>query len=134
MSTKLYDMSDWCKRGSEIESYPYIGEVNAEVDLGVVLKIGDDYYAFGLIAANKGYAGVKQIGFNAEPEDRDCENEMTCPYCGYRDIDSWELQDSEDEHECGRCGATISYARIVTVEYSSSPVRPPEIVEAEFVG
>lgn len=134
MSTKLFNMAGWHKRGFEIKNCPYIGEVDADVDLGIVLKIGDDYYVPGLIAANKGYAGVEQIDFNTEPEDRDCENEMTCPYCGYKDIDSWELQDSDDEHECGRCGATISYERIVTVEYSSSPVRPPEIVEAEFVG
>jgi hypothetical protein len=43
------------------------------------------------------------------------------------------LADEDDEHECGRCGAIISYGRAVTVEYNSSPKSPPDIVEAKWV-
>lgn len=28
---------------------------------------------------------------------------ITCPWCGYENLDSWEYEDSEDEVECGEC-------------------------------
>jgi len=33
------------------------------------------------------------------------QDEITCPYCGYRFLDSWEYEDIDDsvEIECGEC-------------------------------
>lgn len=133
MSTKLYDISDWCKRGTEIENYPYIGEIDASINLFEVICIDGDYYVPGVLAGDRTYAGVRKIEIDLEPSDREYKNNLTCPYCGYVDNDSWELSsDCEEEHECGRCGGVMSYERIVTVEYSSSPVKPPVIVEANW--
>jgi len=133
MSTKLYDISNWCRQGIELEGYPYIVEIDIVLSVGSVVKIGNKYYAAGVLSHVENSAGVREIKLNLKPDDKDYENNVTCPYCGYKDADSWELSDGEDEHECGRCGATMSYERIVTVEYNSSPKRPPEIVKARWI-
>lgn len=52
--------------------------------------------------------------------DTDYTSEVTCPYCGYEESDSWEI--SEGERECGDCGHSYEVERIVTVEYSTSKV------------
>jgi len=133
MSTKLYDISNWCRKGTELENYPYIGEIDIDLTLGVVAKVGDKYYTAGVLNHSNKSAGVRKIEIDFEPEDNDYENNLTCPFCGYQDDDSWELSDSEDDHECSRCSATISYERVVTVEYTSLPVKPPEIVNANLI-
>lgn len=132
MGTKLYDISNWCKQGPELENYPYIGEIDVELDIGEVVKVGDSYYAPGVLNHVNKSAGVKKIEIDLQPADKDYEHELTCPYCGYKDGDSWELSDDDEEHECGRCGAIMSYQRIVTVEYNSSPKKPPEVVIAKW--
>jgi ribosomal protein S27AE len=132
MGTKLYDISDWCNKGADVKGYPYIGEINIKLSMGAIVRVDDDFYAIGVLERNAGYAGVRKIEINFDPEDESYTNNLTCPYCGFEDADSWELSDGEDEHECGRCGATMSFERIVSVEYSSSAVRPPEIVEAKW--
>jgi hypothetical protein len=133
VSTKLYDISNWCKQGSDIENYPYIGEIDTDLNIGEVVKVGDSYYVPGVINHIKKSAGVRKAEVDLEPEDKEYESDLTCPYCGYKDVDSWELSDDDEGHECGRCGGTMSYQRIVTVEYSSSPVKPPDIVTAKWV-
>ena len=133
MSTKLYDISEWCKRGHELIEYPYIGEVDVELNIFEVIKIENEYYVPGVLNKDRKTAGVRKVQIALEPEDRDYESNMACPYCGYEDDVSWELGDSDEEHECGRCGAVMSFERVVTVEYSSSPVKPPIIKDASWV-
>ncbi len=57
-----------------------------------------------------------------EPEDKDYTNEITCPYCN-TEIESWEMDEEDNEYECESCKSTFSYQRIVTVEYCSQPVK-----------
>jgi hypothetical protein len=133
MSTKLYDISNWGKQGSEVENYPYIGEIDIDLSIGEVVKVGDSYFSIGVLSHVKRIAGAREVEIDLEPEDKDYESNLICPYCGYEDGDSWELSDDEEEHECGRCGATVSYRRVVTVEYNSSPVKPPDIVTAKWI-
>jgi rRNA maturation endonuclease Nob1 len=132
MSTKLYDISSWCRQGSELENYPYIGEIDIDLDLGEVAKVGGSYYVPGVLNCANKSAGVRKMEINLQPVDKDYEHELTCPYCGYKDSDSWELSDEDEEHECGRCGAIMSYQRVVTVEYNSSPKKPPDVVTAKW--
>jgi Zn ribbon nucleic-acid-binding protein len=130
LSTKLYDITDWCRRGDKVQDYPYIGEVELDVSIGTVIKVQNVYYSPGVVG--KGYAGVHQIELTLEPDDEDYTSNVKCPYCGYENTDSWELEDSDENHECGRCGAIIAYERVVTVEYNASPKRPPDIVETRW--
>ena len=41
----------------------------------------------------------------------------TCPWCGYEDLDSWELE--KDEYECGLCKKLFVVVRDVDVSYST---------------
>ena len=49
-------------------------------------------------------------------------DEITCPYCGYEDIDSWEAGDGETigEMDCGNCHKTFYAQRIIMISYSTS--------------
>jgi DNA-directed RNA polymerase subunit RPC12/RpoP len=133
MSTKLYDISNWCKQGIEVEDYPYVGEIDIDLNIGEIVKVGEEYFTIGIVSHVKKSAGVRHVDIDLEPEDKDYERNLICPYCGYEDTDSWELSDDDEEHECGRCGAIISYQRVVTVEYNSSPVKPPNVVTAKWI-
>ncbi len=63
-----------------------------------------------------------------EAEEQEFKYNIICPYCGYENQDSWECSDDEDEEICGNCGSTFSYERIVTVEYTSYPVKKADCV------
>ncbi len=57
-------------------------------------------------------------GFQKLEKDTDCEDEITCPWCGYVFTDSWEFSD-EGEHNCGECEHDFYYNREVLVSYST---------------
>lgn len=48
-------------------------------------------------------------------------NEITCPYCGWKDRDSWELTDS-GEVICSKCEKEFHVEREVDVKYTSEPL------------
>ncbi|MEN6292864.1 MAG: hypothetical protein ABFD07_12720 [Methanobacterium sp.] len=54
---------------------------------------------------------------------------IVCPYCGYKEMDSWELGDYDDNHECGSCEKVFAFERIKTVEYKSYPLSDKEMKE-----
>lgn len=52
------------------------------------------------------------------------EDKITCPYCGYKDEDSWEtaegLTDGQDsDTECGNCGKRFDFSVHIEITYSS---------------
>lgn len=47
------------------------------------------------------------------------EDEITCPYCGYKEKDSWEAPDADDDYACMDCGKEFKMERVVTVTYST---------------
>ena len=54
-------------------------------------------------------------------------SDLTCPFCAYRDNNSWEIDEDDGEQTCKRCGGVFSFTRNVEVTYCSSPVKPPVI-------
>lgn len=46
------------------------------------------------------------------------EHEATCPYCGWKERDSWELDD-EGELACGSCGREFYYSSEVERYFST---------------
>jgi len=106
-----------------------IADTNKSIEMGDVLVIdniaytvssmsgkGDTYYA----AYVKKLKNQEIFVGNNEPADQNYKSEITCPYCGC-ETESWEMDDEEDDYECGNCGSTFSYQRYVTVEYCSQP-------------
>ena len=53
-----------------------------------------------------------------ENEQYETDN-LICPWCGYENINSWELSDGEDDYECPACGEVFTYERVVDVHYTS---------------
>jgi len=52
----------------------------------------------------------------------DYTDEITCPYCGYADIDSREMMEEEDDdYECASCEKVFEVVRHLTIQYSSKP-------------
>jgi hypothetical protein len=47
------------------------------------------------------------------------ENEITCPYCGYKFGDSWEYGSDDGVEDCPECEKTFKYNRHVLVNYST---------------
>lgn len=48
------------------------------------------------------------------------QEEITCPWCGYKEPDSWEFGEGfDDSYECSRCGKRFEVEADVTVEYTS---------------
>ncbi|MGI5848797.1 MAG: hypothetical protein ACOX8Q_01795 [Christensenellales bacterium] len=55
--------------------------------------------------------------------DHEYTRNIVCPYCGYEDIDSWEVESGEEDlglQTCGNCEKEFYAQRIVTVEYSTT--------------
>lgn len=112
-------------------------ETNKEINIGDTLIIGNAAYGVTSLYGKGGKyhtAYVEKLKLQKvfidgeEPEDKDCKEQITCPYCGHENGDSWEADDDEDECECPYCGSVFSYQRNVTVEYCSQPVRKAEVV------
>jgi DNA-directed RNA polymerase subunit RPC12/RpoP len=53
--------------------------------------------------------------------DTDYTNLITCPYCGYVDIDSWEIPE-EGEWDCDSCGKRIWISIHTSISYSTRKI------------
>lgn len=83
------------------------------------LKIGNRIY----------HVGVHEINFIDEEDiEENLEDEFTCPYCGYIYNDAFELQD-EGNINCPNCSSELEYSRIVTIEYSVTPIKRSKITK-----
>ena len=131
MSTKLYNISDWCKRGPEVKKYPYIGEVDIKAEIGVLIKVDDKIYFPGV--TGESYAGVHPVKLRPNPDSKKYAHNITCPFCGCENRNSWEADDSDDNYECGQCMAIFEYERVVTAEYFSKPKFEPTAATAKWV-
>lgn len=127
MRMKLYDVSDWCKQGTEVKNYPYIGEIDiSSLPRGMVIKVKDNYYVPFIINLDDKIIGVIKTEINFNPDVNNGKN-LTCPYCGHEELNSLGLPMS-GEYECKRCGGIMSYQRRIVLEYSSSPAKPPNVL------
>ena len=56
-----------------------------------------------------------------DPSDYFMEDQITCPYCGYKEKDSWEISES-GEITCNDCDRAFWVEIQVDVKYSSKPI------------
>jgi DNA-directed RNA polymerase subunit RPC12/RpoP len=59
-------------------------------------------------------------------------DKITCPYCGYEDIDSWEFAENNGNYTCSDCGKDFFVERDVEVTYSSFPIEINNSVVSEL--
>ena len=132
--TKLYDITNWPRRGLDETKYLFIGTIDTSPKIGKVLDVAGQQFRVGILNHKDGCAGVRPLAakLDTSPEPREFEPNIICPYCGNIDLASFERSD-EDTTECMECGGTIHYQRIVTVEYTTEPVKPPKPIRAHWV-
>lgn len=63
-----------------------------------------------------------------EPEDHDFTDEIVCPYCE-SEIESFEMDDDDNDCECPYCHSHFAYQREITVTYNSQPISKAEAIE-----
>ena len=52
--------------------------------------------------------------------EQSCKEEITCPWCGYEDSDSWEFEgEYDDAYECLECGREFILEVRTEVTYTS---------------
>ena len=49
--------------------------------------------------------------------DHEYTNEIVCPYCGLRFLNSWKYKNYDGNRECGRCGKRFRYERRLKETY-----------------
>lgn len=60
---------------------------------------------------------------NRLPEiDHEMTPNIVCPYCGYKEIDSWQLSLDSGEIYCNDCEHTFHYERDLTITYTTSKI------------
>lgn len=82
-------------------------------------------YITGPIGKKDGYSVCDDCR-SKERRERAWENEqwhkdeITCPWCGYEDPDSWEFEaEYDEEYECSHCGNPFFVEKRVEVTYTS---------------
>lgn len=120
----------------EDEGIKPISVTDKAIKIGELLIIGGTAYTICCMSGkggnyNTAYAekikNQSVIVDGEDPEEQYATDEITCPYCEC-EIESFEMQDEDDNYECPFCRSIFSYQREVSVTYSSQPVRKREPV------
>lgn len=103
-----------------------------KIDTKDVLRIKSELYRVCMIDTRSGYAIVDKINeLQDEPEELIETDEIVCPYC-LSCIESFEMDDSDNNYECPYCRSIFAYQREVIIAYNSQPVSKNEnILEVE---
>ena len=127
---KIYNLDVNKVNYNEVEQNPFLGEIDAKPNLYEVFSLNSKWYVLGIVAASKEYGAAHELKkFNLEETSTYCENEITCPICGYVDMNSWEEDDENEEYQCGGCGAILEVSRNVEVTYSATVKELPTILD-----
>lgn len=105
-----------------------IATTDKEINIYDELVIGGKHYIPSQISHSKEMIGVREFDPSNESE-RFYESDLTCPYCGYEDIDAFELSEDSGEDVCGRCGAELEYERHIEVTYTTKLLKKPKRVK-----
>lgn len=127
---KVYDKS--ARDGFKLKenAIPII-EVDREIDMNDLLKIEGHLYTVCMKSSKENYLVVEELNvieLPDEPEEHNYTNEIVCPYCE-SEIESFEMDDEDDDYECPYCHSHFSYQREVMVTYNSQPISKAEAIE-----
>jgi len=108
-----------CKICGETASPMYRCDKHMQCDVcgtrkGLVIRMGG-------VTCDPCHAEIAKRQVEAFDGDTDCTDEITCPWCGRENSDSWEAQD-EDEHVCDNCGNEYRHQRDILVSYSTEKI------------
>ncbi len=117
---------------SKFDSKTPIFELDPDdVHISDVHKVNGKFYVISRINRERSIAQVREIKIIEDVDEitDTYEDQLTCPVCGYKNRDSAELSDEDDNYECGRCGSILSYTRHVSVDYDVSLVERCKVIE-----
>ncbi|WP_228275542.1 hypothetical protein [Gracilibacillus oryzae] len=93
-----------------------------DLEFGGFIVIDGKSYRHCMYNVKKDILCVEPTELDEDPDDVDDCSEFTCPYCGYKDQDAFELSDNGTT-ECSSCGSNLEYERTYTIEYNVRPVK-----------
>lgn len=118
----VHKVGSICEHDWDRSPITKIIEVEDEVDIWETpIMIDGEFYS---VCCSEGncYKLRKMKYYKIDEEDyteTDYEEEITCPVCGYRQSDSWEYEDDNNDHICSACGSEYESYKHVEVSYSS---------------
>jgi len=131
MRVGLYCGGKWDNLNNKFDEskVEVLAEVN-DIDFhDRILRINNKTYSLESLNRKNNFATVKEIKIKYCAEDLSSEDNITCPYCNWEDVDSWEQKDDENTIVCSNCGGEFDYIRYVTVSYDSIPRKAPKVKE-----
>jgi hypothetical protein len=114
------------------DDFDLLFETKTQPDFGACFSHDGKTYILSVMDRSKDYTIAEEITLD-EGDNKDFTSQITCPYCGNEDQDSYEADDDSEDCDCGRCGGVFSYQRTVVITYDSQPVRAPEIVKLDIL-
>ena len=117
--TKDYDYSD----------VPTLFESD-NVDCGDLIRFGKSVYSISMVSPYNNFALASAVNIKENPEEESSDYRIKCPVCGCEDNDSWECEDEDENYECGRCGAILSYTSETSRTFYVNVKKMPEIKNA----
>lgn len=107
-----------------------IATTEKEFGLYGVLKLNGKFYEIAVKGGD--YLGVREFT-PLNKEKLEYEDFITCPYCGYKDNNSWE-KGTCGEIECSFCGVELEFETEVTVQYHIGLKSKPNVVDLDEEG
>lgn len=128
--TKIYNQPIDFRRFDEVPKKEYLLlETDEKIELARLIEINNKIYTVtsaGGKLANNFYDWVEVSEINLLKLPSIGDSEITCPYCGTEEGDSWEADDEDDNRYCDTCGALFKYQKEVSISYYSELIEPPE--------
>lgn len=113
-----WDTGLMCEPGTTIDDLEVIKTLDSDIEFeSKLLRIDNKFYRKCSRNFKLNYLSVEECDEPQYEDELHCEDEITCPNCGYKISDSWECSDSGDK-ACSSCGSEYSYQRNVMVDYS----------------
>ena len=120
-------ISSWNKKEEEIKEY-FLTESTKKQNISEPFSFRGKFYAPCQLNHADNVCMVREFKEPEEGPEDIYEDEITCPYCGNVDTDSWECSDSGEE-VCSDCQSTFSYEINVSVSYNCTPIKKSKINE-----
>lgn len=104
-------------------------ESNNDINVSQVVNFKGESYSICIINRERGISLIKKINIDLTSDSNYSEDVLECPCCGWKNQDSWELKDDDDNYECGSCGAVLAYTTEMTRSFHVDVIEKPEIIE-----
>lgn len=124
---KIYLLADE-RDYRDITNNIYLGEIDKDIDISDILHFKNEYYVVGLIPKDDDICAVQRINYTPNRTLTNSYDGVQCPICGYKDPDSWEIDDETPNYICPCCGSELDVSRECTITYSAHVIKPSKLV------